>query len=451
MSRFPRLAVGTIQPGVDATAIIWALMDSLETMGLRVQSFLSRACFVSKDGATAITGLSPRHLDSWLMSEDLCRELFLRGTAASDFALVEGRFAAAVELADAQGGDLETLCRWLNLPRLAIVDASLVSDCHVPPRPDQVDGLLLDRVADSTQLIRLQTMFESLWGVPVLGSLGMIGDLRREIKNLAPGAKPARELCAQVRDQFAQRAQLDRIHRLACSRDLLDSRPAECVRPEGPALQVAVAYDEVFHCYFPDMLDLLELKGATVRDFSPLRDERLPPNTDIVYFGCGHPERYARELVENHCMMLALKDHLCNGLRLYAECGGLAYLCQRLEMPDGESLPMSGVLPAVARRNPYPEPPRAREITLSADTWLGPAGSRLRGYLTSHWSLEAAGPLTCFAKEPPDEPALVGRHQAIGSRLYLNFAAQPSILSSFFRPHAPAIDPTAPVARSTDG
>src|SRR5271155_3921394 len=71
MSRFPRLAVGTLQPGVDATAITWALMDSLESVGLRVQSFLSRACFAPRDGATAITGLSPRHLDSWLMSEDL--------------------------------------------------------------------------------------------------------------------------------------------------------------------------------------------------------------------------------------------------------------------------------------------------------------------------------------------------------------------------------------------
>src|SRR6185295_19282887 len=303
---------------------------------------------------------------------------------------------------------------------------------------------------DSAHLIRLQTMFEALWGVPVLGSLGPIGDLRREIKNLSPGEKPQRELCARVRDQFVKRARLDRIQRLAQSREVADPSPTSCVRPEESALRVAVAYDEVFQGYFPDMLEMLELKGATVRDFSPLRDERLPPETDVVYFGCGHPEQFARELMENHCMMLALKDHLCNGRRIYAECGGLAYLCQRLEMPDGESLPMAGVLPAIARRNPFPEPPRAEEVTLASDTWLGPAGSRLRGYLTSHWSLEEAGPLRRYAKEPGHELDIIGRHQAIGSRLYLNFAAQPSILSSFFRPHAATLDSSLPVGRTTD-
>ncbi len=51
--------------------------------------------------------------------------------------------------------------------------------------------------------------------------------------------------------------------------------------------------DDAFHCYFPDTLDLLELRGATVCDFSPLRDERLPVDTDIVYFGCGRPDLFA--------------------------------------------------------------------------------------------------------------------------------------------------------------
>src|SRR5690606_21378146 len=101
-----------------------------------------------------------------------------------------------------------------------------------------------------------------------------------------------------------------------------------CARPEPRPLTVAVAYDEAFRCYFPDTLDLLEHLGATVVDFSPLRDEALPLGTDIVYFGCGHPERYAEALASNHCMMLAIREHVCAGRRIYAEGGGVAYLCQ---------------------------------------------------------------------------------------------------------------------------
>ena len=143
---------------------------------------------------------------------------------------------------------------------------------------------------------------------------------------------------------------------------------------EGP-LRVAVAYDDAFRGYFPDTLDLLELRGATVCEFSPLRDERLPADTDIVYFGCGHPERFLPELAENDCMLLALKGHLCSGRRMYAECGGLAYLCQQLEMPDGLCWPMVGALPVTAQFHDAIEPPKPVELNLATDTWLAPAGA----------------------------------------------------------------------------
>ena len=57
-----------------------------------------------------------------------CREVFLRGCRTSDLAIVEGTF-----LPDASGpgaaSDFATLCRWLDLPRLAVVDARLLTEC----------------------------------------------------------------------------------------------------------------------------------------------------------------------------------------------------------------------------------------------------------------------------------------------------------------------------------
>ena len=89
MSQLPRIAIGTIQQNADRTAMLWALLDALERSGLRVQHFLSHAYFIARDGATAITGRSPRHLDSWFMDERICREAFLRGCRSSDLAVVE--------------------------------------------------------------------------------------------------------------------------------------------------------------------------------------------------------------------------------------------------------------------------------------------------------------------------------------------------------------------------
>ena len=229
--------------------------------------------------------------------------------------------------------------------------------------------------------------------------------------------------------------------RLADSAPPLESLPAAfpCGEKQS-SVRVAVAYDAAFHCYFPDTLELLELCGATVDNFSPLKDESLPPGTDIVYFGCGHPERFAQELAANCCIQTALQTHVCSGRRIYAEGGGLAYLCRDIQDLDGNSLPMAGVLPATARLNPQPVTLDPLEATLAAANWLAPAGATLRGYLNTYWIVEPCDDdLSCYLDDPAHQHDLVGRHHAVGSRLHLNFAAQPAVFRSFLKSHAPSL------------
>ena len=196
--------------------------------------------------------------------------------------------------------------------------------------------------------------------------------------------------------------------------------------------------------YFPGVLDALDLHGATVVDFSPLHDEALPPGTDIVYLGGGDPIAYATQLAANHCLIAALRSHVCLGGRVYAEGGGLAYLCQSVRLPlpssqtgAGQNLAMAGIFPAVAVYHRKVEIPQPVEVTLSRDHWLGPAGTLLRGYRDSAWRIEPFGQLASYANHPSHasnpsrELDLVGRHRAIGSQLQLNFAAQGDFLQRF--------------------
>lgn len=413
--------------------MVWGLLDAVQRTGRRVQSFLSHAYFAPRDGATAITGLPPRHVDSWLMSESRCREVFARGCRLSELAIVEGSFADQAEPAAGGRSDFETLCRWLDLPRLVVVDARLLGGALVE-RPERVDGLLLDRVADRAELERLRSGFETAWNVPVVGWLGTLPDLRQQIDRIPPGRQPPLELCHALGDELARGLKLNAILRLAGARGFPLGVPAdEPCRCDRRPVHVAVAYDESFSGYFPDTLDLLEQRGAEISDFSPLHDERLPAETDVVYIGCGHPERHAAALSKNDCLMLALKSHLCEGRRIYAECGGLAYLCHGLEMPDGHCWPMVGAVPATARFDPTPATPVPTEVRLACDTWLGCAGQCWRGYLSPRWSLRAAEGVAAGAA---DRLHVVQRQQAVGSRVYLNFAAQAGLVDRFFVPHA---------------
>lgn len=454
MLRLPRLALGAVQAGAETQPCSWALLDLFDRHGVQVQHFHSQACFASLNAALSVTGLNSRHLDSWLMSRQVCREIFIHGAANSDMALVEGRFDSTSDSfapgdgrAAVQASRLDVLCDWLDLPRVVVLDASRLNDCELPERPAQVDAVILDRVSSPRDAFRWQTTLEALWDAPVLGALAERGSLEETIARMPRGAEPPRDLCRLLGDQLARFARVDRICALASRRDLCPVNPvlfqhaASGVRACGERsfnrpLTVAVAFDSAFNCYFPDTLDLLELRGAKVIDFSPLRDEVLP-EADIVYLGCGHPELEAETLAANHCMLLALRNHVRGGRRVYAEGGGLAYLCEHMETPRGEFEPMLGVLPAVARLNRQRSAPRPIEATIARDNWLGRAGTPLRGYLNSNWLLEPTGALGELLGDAGGELDLVGQFQVVGSRMHLNFAAQASVLDNFFQP-APA-------------
>ena len=431
MPTFPRIAVGTVQPRADSRLICWGLMAALAKSGRQVQHFLSRACFLPCDGAITATGANSRHLDSWLMTREVCHAIFARAARSAAVSVIEGTYAAP-DNGFAAGGTLDALCQWLDLPQLAVIDIAELNGCRLPERPDAADALLLDRIPNQAEFHRYKTVLESLWGIPVLGGLTELPQLRAAVNQLGGGASIPKEVCEALSADFRQLTNLEAIAGIAQRRELAPLLPA------GPApagrTRVAVAFDAAFHCYFPDTLELLESRGVTVVDFSPLRDESLPPDIDIVYLGCGHPEKFADELAENHCMASALRNHVCAGRRMYAEGGGLAYLCQYLEAEGCGRRPMCGVLPALANLNPSPAPPRPIELSLASSTWIGAASKPVRGYLNSMWALTPSAQLSPLVAEPAHQWDLVGRRQAIGSRLHLNFAAQPNLFERFLEP-----------------
>ena len=273
--------------------------------------------------------------------------------------------------------------------------------------------------------------------------------LRQAVRAIPAGARPGARLCTDLGNRFIEYWQPRRLQRLASRRELPPARPRlfRCDLPQSRTT-IALAYDEAFHCYFPDTLDLLELRGATLVAFSPLRDDRLPANTDVVYLGCGHPERFAEQLARNDCMKAALRDHLRRGRRIYAEGRAMAYLCQQLDANDGQFHRMVGLFPAVAHILPGRSEPSPVEITLKRTTWFGSAGSPLRGYRSNNWSIEPLDSLSGCVAQANYQYDVVERDQAVGSRLSLHFAAQPELLSAFLHPHAcrkSAVDSRTPL------
>ncbi len=443
MPSLPRLAIGTVQEGADSQAVVMALLETLCRGGVQTQCFASRASLPGQWASKAVTGLPGRYLDSWLMSPELCCDLLLRSSGGADLAAVMGRFDAQSDDRVA-GGSLNALCDRLSLPRLGVVDAALIDQHGLPKRP-KVDAVLLDHASQQRSLAGMITDIETLWGLPVVGALGNVESARQQVARLVPGTDIRRDLCERLSADFRECWHPERFAQLVHGAAPLKSRSPQCIHnlpPRKPT--VAVAYDEAFFGYFPSTLDQLELLGAQVVDFSPLRDESLPPETEIVYLGCGRPEAFARALSENHCMKSALRSHVACGGRIYGEVGGAAYLSQMLETPSGEMQRMCGILPAVARFQPGESAPEPTEITVTQESWLAPRGVLLRGYRTGRWRFEALACRLDANQKTCCQPDLVGCNRVVGSLIHFHFAAFPEIFQSFFRPSlqsVPLLDP----------
>jgi len=117
---------------------------------------------------------------------------------------------------------------------------------------------------------------------------------------------------------------------------------------ENPKIRIAVARDRAFSFYYQDNLELLELLGAELVYWSPLKDEKLPPEVRGLYFGGGFPEVFAEELAANESARKAVHKVILGGMPTYAECGGLMYLTRAIKDFQGQTWEMVGILPTEA-------------------------------------------------------------------------------------------------------
>jgi len=108
-------------------------------------------------------------------------------------------------------------------------------------------------------------------------------------------------------------------------------------------IRIGVALDKAFSFYYKENLEILEAFGEIIY-FSPIKDKILPENLDFLYIGGGYPEVFKKKLEDNYSMRNSIKEALDNGLRCYAECGGLMYLTKSIDGAqmvgffDGESV-----------------------------------------------------------------------------------------------------------------
>ncbi|HXW16498.1 MAG TPA: cobyrinate a,c-diamide synthase [Terriglobia bacterium] len=390
--------------GVGKTTVTLALMAAFRKREMQVQPFKCGPDFIDAGHHTRACGRASRNLDGWMLSSDKNRDIFFRSAVGADVCIVEGvmgLFDGASGKSDV--GSTAEMVKLLGLPVVLVVDASsvarsvaaLVHGFETFDPEVKLLGVIFNKVAGPTHYALLRDAVESACGAAPLGYLPR--DQRIQIPERYLGLFTAGEdllpdsnwsLLAGIAEEHIN---LEKLLGSAASFDA--QTPAGESALTRARVRVGVARDRAFCFYYEDNLDALRAAGAEIVEFSPMKDVALPVNLDALYFGGGYPELYAELLSANESMIVSLRRFADEGGAIYAECGGLMYLADKIVTRDGKAFPMAGILPLSVQMTERLVNFGYAEVCLTADCIWGVAGSRARGHSFHCSTIADPGPM----------------------------------------------------------
>jgi cobyrinic acid a,c-diamide synthase len=389
MHSIPRLVIAGGGSGVGKTTIVALLALAFRARGLRVQCFKCGPDYLDPTWHKRASGREPQNLDSWMMGREAVLQTFVDATVDADIALIEGvmgLFDGAEPTRDT--GSTAEISRILQAPVICALDAKGVARTILPlylglkhfDSEVKTVGLLANRVGSKghLELLKKACGDELLGGLPKDTALSIP---ERHLGLHAALADVIDDERVKVWTALAQEwLDLDKLWELASAAPPLNAMPTVAPLPTEISCRIAVAYDEAFHFYYSHNLQLLQKAGAELVYFSPLKDAALPPNVQAVIIGGGYPELHARALAEQKTMRDSLRRFAADGGTIFAECGGLMYLCRSLQTLDGDEYPMLDLLPAKVVMQEKLQALGYTEVEQDAPTILGPAGLRFRAH-----------------------------------------------------------------------
>lgn len=424
----PALLLAATASGQGKTTLSAALARHHARLGRRVRVFKVGPDFLDPMILAQASGDEVLALDLWMVGAGECQRLLFEAAGQADLILVEG----AMGLFDGEPSAADLALRF-GLPVAALMDARGMGQTFgalalglATRRPGlAVAGVIANRVGSDRHREMLTAGLPQ--GLPLLAALPRLDD----------AALPSRHLGLV---QAAEIADLEQ--RLDAVADALNGTALASLLPEvafqgpggeprPPALlrgrRIAVARDAAFSFLYPENLRLLEALGAELRFFSPLADAGV--QADAVYLPGGYPELHLAPLAANRAMHAALGSHLAAGRPIYAECGGMLYLLERLTDTAGQGADLLGLLPGQAQMQP-----RLAGLGMQA-LWL--AGGEIRGHSFHHSRMHTpVAPTTHAVRqhgERPGEPFYaLGALRA--SYVHLYFPSNPAAAARLFLP-----------------
>ncbi|MFO7707503.1 MAG: cobyrinate a,c-diamide synthase [Desulfobacterales bacterium] len=398
-TNFPRVVISALRGGSGKTVVSIGVIAALKARGNSVAPFKKGPDYIDAGWLALAAGRPCYNLDSFLLSAEAIRRSFCLHSPSAGSAVIEGN-RGLYDGIDLDGAtSTAELAKLLHAPVVLCLDctkttrtmAAVVCGCLGFDPEVAIRGVVLNRVAGARHESILRRSIEHYSGVPVIGAVPKLG--REIFPERHMGLVPAPEhswavdsidAIAQVASRHIDLEAFTRIARSAppigplCESTQSENRMEAKPPARLPAVRIGIMRDSAFQFYYPENIEALSEAGAETVVVSPLMNDHLP-EIDALYIGGGFPETHAAELAANTAFSRRLKELAEEGLPVYAECGGLMYLGEALEV-EGRRHAMAGVLPVAFALFKRPQGHGYTVLSVEGENPYYPAGTEIRGH-----------------------------------------------------------------------
>jgi len=386
------IVIAGTNSGSGKTTITMGIMAALQRKGKKIAPFKIGPDFIDPGHHERITKSPSRNLDGWMLSKPYNLNCFINADKDADFAIVEG----VMGLYDGYDGTTEAgstaqMSKWLGIPVVLIVNARSMarSVAAIVQGFENFDpevtfaGVIFNNLGSQRHFDYLKEAVDQAIKMPVLGGIPRNNELSIPERHLGLVTRDDYSLSNKTIDLLADMIETH-VDLNALINNLPEIKINHTTMPkpaENNHVRIAVARDNAFCFYYPDNFDWLAHFGAELVFFSPITDKQLPDNIGGIYFGGGYPELFAKELSQNHHLLLDIKEKSNANMPIYGECGGFMYLCQTLQPhEDNNPYTMTGCFPFNTCMSKKLNALGYREINLIQDAVIGKKGMTLRGH-----------------------------------------------------------------------
>jgi cobyrinic acid a,c-diamide synthase len=390
----PRLVVAAPQGRSGKTTISLGLCAALKARGLAVQPFKKGPDYIDPSWLSEAAGRPCRSLDPFFYQQpEALLRAFVRPALNAELSLIEGNHGLFDSFDETGVGSTAAVARALDAPILLVVNAArigrsaaaIVHGCQTFEPGTNITGVVLNNVAHGRHETRIRQAIESHCKIPVVGAIPRDDKLTIPDRHL--GLVPREEenaLLSAITDCQAaieHYLDLDAILKIARS-----ASPLPVIEPEHHAnpndqstrVRIGILRDRAFTFYYPENLEALESAGSELVFIDAFHAAELPC-VDALYIGGGFPEIFMDQLSANTALRTGIRAAIEENLPVYAECGGLMYLSQRIVWGE-RSAEMVGALPVEIEMTGKPQGHGYVIAQVENENPFFPPGTVLRGH-----------------------------------------------------------------------